>query len=263
MKAAEIDGRIIEYDMVGPPYGSVLAFSNSLGTDPRVWDPLLEHLPAGISFLLYSTAGHGLSDSSGERPIESHARDLLALFDRLEIEQAFVAGLSVGGMIALALAEAAPSRVAGLILCCTAHRIGTADLWNERIAAVRAGGMEAVAEGVLERWFSAKFRQENPQEMALWRNMLLRTPVEGYTQLSAAIRDADLTDAARGVRVPTLCIAGSEDGSTPPEVVRGMAELISGARFETIEGSGHIPCVQEPAALGKLMGGFLQDYVLA
>lgn len=262
MQSTLIDGRAIEYRIEGPADGPVLAFSNSLGTDLRVWDALLPHLPPGLRVLRYSKAGHGLSDLAGDRSIAAHASDLLALMDGLGLARATVVGLSVGGMIAQALAAAAPDRVAGLIFCCTAQKIGTAEVWNERIAGIRAGGLESLADAVMERWFSTDFRETRPAELAIWRNMLTRTPAEGYTSVCAAIRDADLTEAARAIAAPALCVAGTEDGSTPPEVVRGLADLVPGAAFEVVEGVGHIPCVEAPERLGRSISGFLKEHGL-
>lgn len=271
MQSALIDGRVIEYRLEGPPPDAaagpqagaeappVLVFANSLGTDLRVWDALLAHLPAGLRVLRYSKAGHGLSDLAGTRSIAAHAEDLRALLDHLGIGRVTLVGLSVGGMIAQALAAAVPLRVAGLVLCCTAHRIGTPEIWDARIADLQAGGLAALADAVMERWFSPAFRAERPGELALWRNMLVRTPAAGYAALCAEIRDADLTEAARGLRAPALCVAGSADGSTPPEMVRGLAELIPGAAFEMIEGAGHIPCVEAPERLGAVISGFLRE----
>ena len=132
------------------------------------------------------------------------------------------------GMIAQALARARPDLVRGLVLMDTAHKIGTAEMWNERIAAIRAGGIASIADAILARWFSPAFHRDQPAELAGWRNMLTRTPVEGYLGCCAAIRDADLTEAARGLAVPTLCMVGDQDGSTPPELVAELAGLVPG-----------------------------------
>ncbi|MDH3475047.1 MAG: alpha/beta fold hydrolase, partial [Rhodospirillales bacterium] len=168
-------------------------------------------------------------------------------------------GLSVGGIVAQGLSAVRPDLVKGLVLSDTAHRIGPSDMWNQRIAAIRAGGIEALAEPILERWFSKRFHAECPEALAGWRAMLTRTPVEGYLGTCAAIRDADLTEAAQAIRVPTLCLVGGEDGATPPDLVRSTAELIPGARFEVIEGVGHLPCVEAAETMTDLVMGFLSE----
>ncbi len=162
-------------------------------------------------------------------------------------------------MIAQALAAARPDLVRGLVLMDTAHRIGTDAMWNERIAAIRSGGIAGIADAILTRWFSPAFHRDRPAELAGWRNMLTRTPLEGYLACCAAIRDAELSEAARGISVPTLCMVGDQDGSTPPEVVGELARLVPGSRLVTIEGAGHLPCVEQPDATAAAISGFLAE----
>jgi 3-oxoadipate enol-lactonase len=243
----------------GDPAGAPLVFANALGTDLRVWDAVLRHLPPGVRVLRYDKRGHGLSDAPPPPwSIADLADDLGRIMDARGIAGAAVCGLSVGGMIAQSLAVRRPDLVRALILCDTAARIGDAATWNARIRAVEDGGIAAVAGPILERWFSARFRAENPT-LALWRNMLTRTLAAGYVTLCAAIRDADLTAATGGLRLPTLALAGDEDGSTPPELVRATAALIPGARFEIVRGAGHLPCVERPEAVAGLIGDFLKE----
>jgi 3-oxoadipate enol-lactonase len=177
----------------------------------------------------------------------------------LAIERAVVCGLSVGGLIAQGLAACRPELVAGLILCDTAHKIGTAEMWGQRIAAIETGGIAALADAILERWFSKALRENDPAALAGWRAMLTRTPKDGYLGTCAAIRDADFTEQAKQITVPTLCVVGEEDGATPPELVREMAGLIPGARYEIIPGAGHLPCIEQPQVLAGLIDGFLRE----
>lgn len=244
----------------GDPAGPVIVFSNSLGTDARIWDALLPCLPASYGVLLYDKRGHGLSDAApGPSAIEDHAADLVGLLDRLGIGRAAFVGLSVGGMIAQAIAARHPDRVAALVLCGTAARIGDAASWDARIEAVERHGLASIADAVLERWFTPAYRAAEPAAMRGWRNMLARQPAQGYAATCAAIRDADLRSRAAAIRAPTLCVAGDQDLSTPPDLVRGTAELIPGARFALLAGAGHIPCVERPAALAALIAGHLSD----
>jgi 3-oxoadipate enol-lactonase len=262
MQAVTLAGRAIEIAEQGPPDGPALVLAGALGTDLRVWDALPAHLPPGLRIVRVAMAGHGASDTAGVRRMADHAGDVLAVLDDRGIDRATMVGLSVGGMVALALAERAPERVASLVLCCTAHRIGTAALWSQRIADVEGKGLPAMADAILERWFSAEWRAAEPGLLALWRNVLARTSPDGYTAVCAAIRDADLTEAARRWAGPALCIAGERDGSTPPEVVRGLADLMPAARFAQIDGVGHIPPVEAPERLGRLITDFLEEHGL-
>ena len=137
-----------------------------------------------------------------------------------------------------------------LVLCDTAHKIGTPEMWNARIDAVRASGLASIADAVLERWFSVEFRQARAADLAGYRNMLTRNPAEGYIGTCATLRDTDLTSAASRLTQPTLCLVGEEDGATPPALVRSLSELIPNAAFETIPNAGHLPCIEQPELAG-------------
>lgn len=262
MQAVTIDGRVIEVRDDGPRQAPALVLAGALGTDLRVWDALLAHLPEGLRLIRFSKAGHGLSDVAPHRGIGDYADDLMAVMDQCDIRRATLVGLSMGGMIAQSVAAKAPERVAGLVLCSTAARIGSADLWAQRIADVEAKGMAAMADPILERWFSPEWRAGNPGSLGLWRNMLSRLPVEGYTAACTALRDGDLSDSTPRWRGPTLCIVGERDGSTPPDVVAELAALIDGARLETIAGVGHLPPVEAPDRVGRLITDFLKEHGL-
>ena len=158
--------------------------------------------------------------------------------------------------------DRAARAVSALVLVDTGHIIGTAERWNQRIETIERRGIEAVADGVLETWFTASFRRQRPAETAVWRNMLTRTPVEGYTGTCAAIRDADLTSAASGLTVPALCLCGAEDMSTPPSLLRELNDLIPDSRFQEIPDAAHLPTVEAPAAVGGLIEDYLQEFGL-
>lgn len=259
MHGQRINGINLHYDITGAPDAPVVVFANSLGTDFRVWDKLIAALGDGIRVVRYDKRGHGLSDApNAPYALDDHIADLEALLEHLELSDIALCGLSVGGMIAQGLAVMRPDLVNRLILSDTAHRIGPADIWDTRIGIVRDGGIEALADPVMERWFSADFHANHASEMRLWRNMLTRTPVEGYVGTCYALRDADLTDATKTITQPTLCFGGSEDGSTPPALMRELTALIEGAVFHEIPGAGHLPCVEKPNAVAKLITDFLE-----
>lgn len=236
----------------------VLVFINSLGTDFRIWDDVVDRLAGDANLLNYDKRGHGLSGlGGGVASMDDHVDDLAGLLDCLGIDDAILCGLSIGGQIAQGFAVRRPQVLRGLILCDTAARIGTAESWNARIGTVEREGIESIADSVMEKWFTPAFHRERPAELAGYRAMLVRQPVAGYTGSCAAVRDADYMEAARRICVPTLCVVGDQDGSTPPDLVRQTAALIPGARFEMIAGAGHIPCVEQPDALVSLVGGFI------
>lgn len=254
------NGIVLNHQILGKPEGATLVFSNSLGSDFRIWEEVVPAFLDQFRVILYDKRGHGLSDMSpAPYAMDDHADDLLALLDALDIEEAALVGLSVGGMIAQRVAVKAPQRVRALVLCGTAAKIGTAEMWNERIAAIEHAGTEAIAERILERWFTASFREMRSADYAGWRNMLVRTPREGYVGTCASIRDADLTQDAAQIKVPTLCVVGEVDGATPPDLVLRTAELIPHARFEILAKAAHLVCLEQPAALAALIRRHLKE----
>lgn len=259
MQFAFLNGVAIHYQTIGAPAGKpVIVFANALGTDFRIWRDVIVRLAGDVAILTYDKRGHGLSDA-GETPyaMNDHVSDLEALLDHLQVTQAVVCGLSVGGVIAQGLYARRKDLVRALILCDTAPKIGDEQSWNARMAAVEEGGIAALADGILEKWFTPGFRATGNAEFSGYRNMLTRSPVEGYVGTCAALRDCDYTGEARQIGVPTLCVVGEQDGSTPPDLVLAMAKLIPGARYEVIGDAGHLPCVEQPEMLVEIMRAFL------
>ena len=259
MRFLNVNDVTIHHEIVGDSTTKpVLVFINSLGTDFRIWNDVTDRLKDAFAFILYDMRGHGLSGhGGGAATIEDHAADLSGLLDRLSITRAVICGLSVGGLVAQALYQRRPDVVRALILCATAHKVGTPDMWNARIRAVAQGGIESILDAVMERWFTPAFRDPDNAAYAGYRAMLVRQPAAGYVATCEAIRDADYTSAAARIAVPTICIVGDQDGSTPPDLVRHTARLIPGARFEMIADAGHIPCVEQPDALCEIVRSFL------
>lgn len=259
MQAMKVGGVTLHYRDEGAQKAPALVFSNSLGTDFRIWDKVLELLPEGLRTVCYDKRGHGLSDlPGGEWGMGDHVADLAGLLDGLGVKGGVVCGLSVGGMIAQGLAAERPDLVRGLILCDTGAKIGNPEMWDQRINAVEDIGLEGMADAVMERWFTPAFRANDPA-YPLWRNMLVRTTPGGYAGTCAAIRDTDLMESTSRLRLPCLGICGDQDGATPPDLVRETTALIAGSRFEIVRGAGHIPCVEQPEATAKLIAGFLAE----
>ena len=248
----------LHYRDDGDPQGAPVVFANSLGTDLRLWDPILPHLPKGLRIIRYDKRGHGLSSCpKGGYSMGALVREIEALLDHLDVKNCLFVGLSIGGMIAQGLAIKRLDLLRAMVLSNTAAKIGQPAMWDDRIAAVKAGGIEALADSILERWFSDGFRDQ--PELALWRNMLVRQPDAGYMGCSAAISGTDFYTPTSGLRLPTLGIAGSEDGSTPPDLVRETVELIPGSKFQLMRNAGHLPCVEQPADYAKHLTDFMVD----
>jgi 3-oxoadipate enol-lactonase len=185
------------------------------------------------------------------------ARDVLALLDALGLGRVHVAGLSIGGMVAQALAAQAPERAASLLLCDTAMAIPPPDLWRSRAATVRAQGMAAIADAVLARWVTPGFARA-PAARGL-RAMLLRTAPEGYAGAAEAIAAADLTAGTRRLRMPTLVLVGDRDEATPRASAEALQEAIPGARLAVIPDAAHIPTLERAEAVTDAILDFLSS----
>ena len=258
MNILELDDLHIHWREDGDPAGAPVVFANSLGTDLRLWDRLVPHLPQGLRLIRYDKRGHGLSACPpGPYAMGALVRDAERLLDALGVRECVFVGLSIGGLIAQGLAVKRLDLVRGLVLSNTAAKIGTAEMWQARIAAIRADGIEAIAGPTMERWFSRPFRET--AEVKGWHAMLARQPAEGYIGCCAAIAGTDFYTPTSGLTLPTLAIAGSEDGSTPPDLVRETAALIKGSRFHLIRGAGHLPCVEKPADYAATLTSFLRE----
>lgn len=259
MKFVQVNNVVLNCCLSGNPDGVPLVFINSLGTDWRIWDEVVPHFEAHFRIVRYDKRGHGLSDCPpAPYSIRDHAQDLVGLLDALALATAVLIGISVGGMIAQDVAAAWPDRVQKLVLCDTAAKIGTAEMWNTRISTLRTEGMEALADAILSRWFASGFQNQNPAAYQGYRHMLTRSPMTGYTGTCEAIRDAALTAATRTIQTPTLVLCGAEDSATPPELVRGLAALLPNARYAEIPQAGHLPCVEQPGATAVHIQAFLQ-----
>lgn len=258
MAFARVNDVVLHHEVRGKADRPVVVFANSLGTDFRIWDKVVATLTDRFRVVLYDKRGHGLSEATpAPYRMDHHIGDLSALLDHLGVKQAAVVGLSVGGMIAQGLAAKRPELVKTLVLCDTAHKIGTAELWNGRIDAVTANGIGSMSDAIMERWFTPAYRVPENPDFVGYTAMLTRTTVDGYAGTCAALRDADFTESTRALTIPVMCIVGDQDGSTPPDLVRSTAELIGSARFEIITDAGHIPCVEQPEATARLLNDFL------
>ena len=251
------DGVSLHYRFDGPEHAPVLVMSNSLGTDLGMWEPQMPALTGAFRVLRYDTRGHGLSGlPPASYGVERLGRDVLALMDELEIGQAAFCGLSMGGMTGMWLGVHAPSRFSQLVLCNTAAKIGTPDVWNARIATVRQGGMAAILQGVIARWFTEGFVAAEPAAVEKISAMLLATAPEGYCGACAAVRDMDQRADIAAIRAPTLVIAGTHDLATPAADGRFVADTIPGARYVELPGA-HLSNIECRDAFTGALTGFL------
>lgn len=256
MLMADLGDIRLHYRIDGDADGAPVVFANSLGTDFRLWDKVVALLQPGLKIIRYDMRGHGLSDApAAPYSMGALVRDLERLLDHLQVRDAVLVGLSIGGMVAQGLAVKRLDLLRAVVLSNTGAKIGTPGMWRQRIDTVASHGIEGLADAVMQRWFPASFRETT--ECAAWRHMLTRTTPQGYAGCSAAIAGTDFYATTASLRLPAMGIAGTEDGSTPPDLVRETLDLIPGSRFALIRGSGHLPCVDQPEAYAALLNDFL------
>jgi len=259
MRAVNANGVTLHVQEDGDSNGTPVVFANSLGTDLRLWDAIIPLLPDGLRLVRYDKRGHGLSGCpEGPYTIDDLTADAAALIEGLDLGPVIFVGLSIGGMIGQSLASRRPDLVRALVLSNTAARMGDPATWEERITAINEKGLAAMEKAVLDRWFGPTFRAT--PEAALWGALLTRTPAVGYVGCCAAIAAADLTNITAGLRLPTLAIAGSHDGASPPDLVVATAALIPSSQVHVIDGVGHLPCVENPTAYAAVLNPFLKEH---
>lgn len=240
----------------GPADGPAVVLLHGLGLDGTLFDAALPHLPAGLRLIRPDLRGHGASDvPPAPYGMGAMIRDVERVMDHLRLRDAVVVGVSLGGLIAQGLAVKRLDLVRGIVLSNTAARIATPGIWADRIKAVREGGLAAVAQPTLERWFARSFCDTPPAQALLAR--FLTTDPEGWCGGAAAIAGADFREVTPGLRLPCLAIAGAHDGSTPPDLVRELAAMIPGSRFALLRQAGHLPMVDAPADWAAEVADFL------
>ncbi|AXB44412.1 3-oxoadipate enol-lactonase [Amycolatopsis albispora] len=236
----------------GPATGEAVVLSGSLGSTLAMWEPQVRPLTeAGYRVIRYDHRGHGGSPApEGPYRIADLGGDVLALLDRLEVEKAHFAGLSLGGMVGMWLGAHASDRLLSLVLCCTSAKLGPPEMWADRIRAVRAGGTESLASSVVDRWVTPAFPAERRAEL---ERMVASTSDEGYAGCCAAIEVMDLTGELAAITVPTLVISTSEDPATLPPHGRAIADAVPDARFAEVQGAAHLGNVERPGEFSELI----------
>jgi 3-oxoadipate enol-lactonase len=236
----------LHHEVVGE--GPVLVLSGSLGSTLAMWDPQVAALRPQLRLVRYDHPGHGGSPLGEVRDVSSLARGVVDLLDHLELERASFCGLSLGGTVGIQLALDAPERLDRLVLACAAPRFGDPELWDERIALVREGGMAAIADVLLPRWFTPAF-----EDVQTFRTMLLAMPPETYVRYCEVLRELDLRAELGRIQAPTLAIAGADDPTAPPAVVEAMAAEIADARVVVLERAAHLANVERSDAFNRAL----------
>lgn len=242
----------------GPAEAPVLLLSNSLSSDMTMWDPQIAAWSKDYRVVRYDSRGAGKTEAP-DRPysIAELGRDALALMDKLKIAKASWCGLSKGGMVGMWVATHHPERLNRVVLANTAARMGPPDLWNTRIQTARKGGMEAIVEATVNRWFTAGFVTSDQTTIAKVRKMILSTPAHGYAACCTAIRDMDQREAISAITLPVLVIIGSHDPATPPAAGRFIHSQIKGSGLVELD-AAHVSNLEQTEAFASAVLDFLK-----
>lgn len=251
-----IDGRTgrLSWDASGSDSDHGLLLIHSLGQDTRMWVEQLPFFAEKRRVVTVDLPGHGESTAEDrEYTLEDLGLDVLDVADASGLDTFDVLGISLGGLIAMWLAIERPERVTHLIASNTAAKVGTADAWNERIEAVKEGGMKSIRDSVIPRFVTPELAGQRPHVMDQLHDMFESIDPAGYAGCCAALRDADLRDSVARIACPTLIIGGNRDVATPPEMVRELYESIPASRLELIADAAHLPNLDQPAEFTRLV----------
>jgi 3-oxoadipate enol-lactonase len=252
-------GTRIAYFVSGRPWRPSLVLTHSLGSDHNMWDPQVEALKDQYYIVAIDNLGHGESDApTGDYTVTDLAAAVTAVADAAELERFHYCGLSVGGITGLQLATHHGDRLLSLTLCNTGAKIGSPELWNERIQTARTSGMSALVDAVIARWFSHDFAQREPERFARARATLLATDPDGYAGVCAALRDADLRDDVGSITVTTLVIGGENDEAAPIEQSRWLHDQIAGSRLVELS-AAHLSNLDRDSEFTAALSQFLTE----
>ena len=257
MALVYLDDIRLNAEISGPIGGPAVVLIHALGTNLHIWDAVVPRLPAGCRVLRFDLRGHGASDvPPPPYAMGALIRDAERLIAHFGLRDAVVVGISLGGLVAQGLAVKRLDLVRAMVLSNTAAKIASPALWAERIEVMR-GGAEAYAPTALERMFGRRWREIEGVEPV--RQMLLATKFDGWAGCAAAIAGTDFYTPTAALTLPTLVIAGANDGTTPPDLVRETAELILGHRWHLMRGAGHLPMMEKPDDYTAVIADFLRS----
>jgi 3-oxoadipate enol-lactonase len=260
MPMIDADGCLLNVTVEGRDGGPTLMLSNSLGCTLQMWEPQMRALTQVFRVIRYDRRGHGKSSvPPGPYSVERFGRDVLAILDDLNIEKTHWCGLSMGGMVGQWLGAHAPERLGKIVLANTSSHYPDPTIWENRIKAVKDGGLSSIADTVIGSWLTQDFRERAPDVAQKMKAMLMATPVEGYLASCEALASLDLRNDLPDIKNPTLVIAGRFDKSTPIAMAEAIRSKISGANM-TIVDAAHISNVEAPLAFNDAVLGFLTQH---
>ena len=245
------DGCPIEYTIHPARHASAprMVLIHSLALDASFWDGVVAHLAGNTEILTYDCRGHGRSGrNAGAFTAELFARDLGELLTHVGWQNAIVAGCSMGGCVAQALAALYPSRVSALALIDTTAWYGedAPQTWRERAATARLKGLEGLVAFQATRWFGDRFRSEHPELVSATTRVFVANDIDCYAAACVMLGDADLRSFLPQLRVPVSIIVGEEDYATPFATAQQLHEGIQGSTLTVLPGARHLTPIECP-----------------
>ena len=261
---ATINDIEMEYLVDGPGSAPTVLLSNSLATTMSMWKDQVSFLARDFRVVRYDMRGHGRTSAPpGPYDFTLLARDVVGLLDHLRIERAGYVGISIGGIIGQYLAVQHPQRLIAAVLCSTTSQISdqVRGVWDQRIAAVEAGGMDSQVGATLERWFTEPYRAAHPEAMTWVGDMIRMTPTVGFIGCGRAIQGLDVAKDLGRVRTPTLVLPAEKDPGMPPALSETIHRAIGGSEFSVIGNASHLSNIEQPAAFNAAVGAFLRKHL--
>ena len=247
----------INYQTFGDASKPALVFSNSLGTNFKMWQPQIDFFAQDHFVICYDTRGHGGSEApQGPYTIDQLGQDVVNLLDHLNIEKAAFCGISMGGLTGQWLAINRPERFNQVVVCNTAAKIGQEQAWNDRAALVREQGLQPIASTAASRWFTEPFIQSNATVVNSLQNDLGAGSPEGYASCCEALAKADVREQLKQVKIPVFIIAGQQDPVTTMEDGLFIQKQIFNSQLFNINAS-HISNLEQPEDFNNTIINFL------
>ncbi|WP_343596143.1 3-oxoadipate enol-lactonase [Acinetobacter sp.] len=250
-------GKHLAVYVEGLEHAPTIVFSNSLGTDHKMWQSQVEQLKAKFKVVTYDTRGHGESAVIANSTLQNLGEDVIDILDALKIEKAHFCGISMGGQTALYLGVFHPSRFQSITVANSAAKIWTVEGWNARAEVVEKNGLADLVVSTHTRWFSEKFDYQHDALAQQTIQSLANTPAQGYANACRALANADLREQISSISIPTLIIAGSADPVTTVADGEFMQQKIQGSDLFVIDAS-HLSNIEQPAEFTQALQRFIE-----
>lgn len=252
----------LAFHIHGQPHAPAVVLLHSLATHSEIWRPQLAVWAGMFRVICIDLAGHGASPADhGLSNLAEHAALVEQVLDTLAIPRAALVGLSLGGMVAQALALRSPARVRALALAHTSAQTTPAvhEIWQQRLAQFEQHGLEPQVQPTLARWFTPGFVDASPMTMDWVAQQIRSTTTAGYATAIRAIQGLNHLDRLAEIKAPTLIVAGDSDTAVPPQLASAMAARLPHAGLLVLKDAGHIGNVQQAHAFTESVGRFLRE----